>query len=123
MRAFKSKRVARLSYYQLLSPDRLQIRWTIIMVMINEDVEYIYVYLQSKNPLNAVRNGHSFLWFDNCCVVRVVGSLIFCSTPSNLTRSSLPKVFLIEVHPIRIHLDDLPTVLGAGFPVQRSNSQ
>ena len=27
---------------------------------LDEDTEYIYVYLQSKNPLNAVRNGHSF---------------------------------------------------------------
>ena len=33
------------------------------------------------------------------------------------------KVLVVEFHPIRTHLDDLPTVLGAGFPVQRSNSQ
>ena len=24
-----------------------------------------------------MRNGHRFWWFDNCCVVRIVGSLIF----------------------------------------------
>ena len=46
------------------------------------------IYLQSKNPINTVRNCHSFWWFDNICVIGVVGGLVICST-NNLTRASL----------------------------------
>ena len=46
------------------------------------------IYLQSKNPINTVRNGYSFWWVANSCVVGVLGVLVICFS-SNLARTSL----------------------------------